>query len=309
MNAALKKLGAPENIIQVVKEPSIPLSQELMKTADVVVATGGMPMVKAAYSSGVPAYGVGAGNVQTIIDRAYNFKEAADHIVAGRSMDNGLICAGNQSAIMPKENAEEIIGYLREAGAYYSDDSAIIKKFTELLFLVREDGARPINPQVVGQSAEFIARLAGVEVPQGTRIIALKGTAAGPEEILCAEKMCPVLVTLTYDTFEEAVQMAKANLLFQGAGHSAVIHSNNREHIEYAAQKLPVSRFLVNQPGVGAANPFLSNGLNPTTSLGCGSWGNNSISENLTYKHLINISRISYKLDNNAIPAEQDIWS
>ncbi|MDR2655403.1 MAG: aldehyde dehydrogenase family protein [Oscillospiraceae bacterium] len=308
MNEALKKLGAPENLIQVVREPSIPLTQELMKAADVIVATGGMAMVKSAYSSGVPAFGVGAGNVQTIIDRDCDLKEAAEQIVVGRSTDNGLICAGNQSVIMPAEHESAMVGHLREAGAYYSDNPYVVRKFTELLFPVREDGSRPINPQVVGQSAEFIAGLAGIEVPGGTKVIALRGEKAGPEEILCAEKMCPVLVTLTYRTFEEAVRMARENLLFQGAGHSAVIHSGNREHIEYAAQRLPVSRFLVNQPGIGAANPFLNNGLNPTTSLGCGSWGNNSISENLTYEHLINISRISYSLDKSAVPGERDIW-
>lgn len=309
MNEALKKLGAPDNVIQVVEEPSIPLTQELMKAADVVVATGGMAMVKSAYSSGVPAFGVGAGNVQTIIDRDFDFKEAAEQIVIGRSTDNGLICAGNQSVIMPEEKEKEIVGYLKEAGAYYSDDPAVIKRFSDLLFPVQEEGSRPINPKVVGQDAVVIAGLAGVEVPEDTKVIALKGVETGPGEILCAEKMCPVLVTLTYKTFEEAVEMAKANLFFQGAGHSASIHSNDKGHIEYAAQRLPVSRFLVNQPGIGAANPFMNNGLNPTTSLGCGSWGNNSISENLTYKHLINVSRIGYKWDDSAVPTEQDIWS
>jgi succinate-semialdehyde dehydrogenase len=121
--------------------------------------------------------------------------------------------------------------------------------------------------------------------------------------------MCPVAIATTYENFEEAVQIARANLLFVGAGHSAVIHTNDDKKAEYCAMRLPVSRLLVNQPGIFAANPALANGFNPTSTLGCGSWGNNSLSENLTYEHLINISRIGWMRDEAQIPTSEQIWA
>lgn len=303
MNAALKKLNAPENIIQIIEEPSIQLTQELMKTADAIVATGGMGMVKSAYSSGKPAYGVGAGNVQTILDRDFDYEKAAAQIVAGRIFDNGLICAGNQSVIMPIEKKDEIIKALVKNGVYYTEDPVEIKKFRETLFV---DGH--INREVVGQSAMAIGKLACIDLPEGTKAILLKVDKVGQEEVLCGEKMCPVMVAITYNTFIDAVDIAKKNLLYEGAGHSTVIHSNDQKHIEYVGNTLPISRLIVNQPGIAAAGTNFMNGFNPTTTLGCGSWGNNSISENLTYEHLINISRIGYMKDCSKIPTQEQIW-
>jgi len=304
MNSALRKLGAPENVIQIIEEPSVETTQELMRMSDVVVATGGMNMVQAAYSSGKPAFGVGQGNVQHIIADDYDDLDlAAAHIVFGRSLDNGVICAGDQSVIMPKSKEPEVISAMIKNGAFYSDSDEIVEKFKKAIFV---DGH--LNPNIVGQSAKFIADLAGVEIPDDTKIILLKASKYGSEELLCGEKMCPVTVALTYDTFEEAVAIAKENLLYQGAGHSAAIHSNNKEYINYMGKSLPVSRICVNQPGVAAGGAGLGNYLNPTPSLGCGSWGGNSISENLTYEHLINISRIAYPRKGNP-PSREEIWS
>lgn len=304
MNEALRKIGAPEDVIQIIEEPSIESTQELMRMSDVVVATGGMGLVKAAYSSGKPAFGVGQGNVQHIIADDYeDFDLAAAQIVFGRSLDNGVICAGDQSVIMPKSKEAEMIAAMKRNGAYYSDDKETIEKFKNVLFV---DGH--LNPEIVGQSAQFIANLAGVAIPEGTKIILLKAEKHGSEDLLCGEKMCPVTVALTYDTFEEAVAIAKANLLYQGAGHSAAIHSNNKDYITYMGASLPVSRICVNQPGLAAGGAGLGNYLNPTPSLGCGSWGGNSISENLTYEHLINISRIAYPRKGNP-PTREEIWA
>jgi len=297
MNAAIKKLGAPDHVVQIIAEPSIELTQDLMKAGDVVVATGGMSLVQAAYSSGKPAYGVGSGNVQTLIDRDADFHAAAEQIIFGRAFDNGVICAANQSVIMPADCQDQVIKAFEANGAFYSEDPAILAKFTNILFI---DG-KP-NPKVTGQSAQTIAEMAGVKVAEGTKAILLKGKKAGREEPLCGEKMYPILVALTYDKFADGVEMAKSNLLFQGAGHSASIHSNNQEHVEYFAQALPVSRIIVNQTGIAAAGTNFRIGFSPTTTLGCGSWGNNSISENLSYKHMINISRIGYELDASQVP-------
>lgn len=304
MNAALRKLGAPENVLQIIEEPSIEGTQELMRMSDIVVATGGMNMVNAAYSSGKPAYGVGQGNVQHIIADDYDDLDlAAGQIVFGRSLDNGIICAGDQSVIMPKSKEAEMVAAMERNGAYYSDKDEIIQKFKKAIYVNGK-----LNPKTIGQSAQFIADLAGVTIPDGTQIILLKVDKCGSEELLCGEKMCPVTVALTYDTFEEAVAIAKANVVYQGLGHSAAIHTNNKEYVAYMGVNLPVSRICVNQPGLASGGAGLGNYLNPTPSLGCGSWGGNSISENLTYEHLINISRIAYPRKGNP-PTREEIWS
>lgn len=304
MNQALKKVNAPQNVIQVIKEPSIEASQALMSTCDVVVATGGMNMVKAAYSSGKPAYGVGQGNVQTIVDDEYdNLDLASQYIVLGRSFDNGIICACNQSVIVHKDQKHKLVKALEKHGAYYIENENEVDKVRNALF---KDGK--LQADIIGRSAFEIAKKAGIKVPQDTSILVVATEARGNQDVLCGEKLCPILILTTYTNFEEAVEIAKANLLYQGAGHSAVIHSNNRAKIEYTALELPVGRLLVNVPGIAAGGGGLFTHLDPTPSLGCGSWGNNSISENLTYKHLLNIARIAYPRK-EAPPTYEEIWS
>ncbi|MEH6945254.1 aldehyde dehydrogenase family protein [Bacillus sp. JJ722] len=304
MNEALRKLGAPENVIQIIEEPSIEHTQALMKVANIVVATGGSAMVNAANSSGKPAFGVGQGNVQVIVgDDYHDFDKVAKNIVESRSFDDGLICAGEQSIIVPKNNEQEMIAALERNGAYYSADDEIIEKFKNVIFV---DGH--LSPTIIGKNAEMIADLAGVKVPEETKVIVLKAHKFGQEEMLCGEKLSPIIAELTYDTFEEAVDMAKTNLLYQGAGHTTVLYSNDQKYIDYAGVTLPVSRLLINLPGLAATGVGMTSHLNPTSSIGCGSWGNNSISENLTYKHLINISTIASPRKGKPLTAEE-IWS
>ena len=303
MNEALRKLGAPENIVQIVEEPSIEVTQELMRVCDTTIATGGMGMVKSAYSSGKPSFGVGAGNVQSILDRDIDYDKAAKDSIFGRIFDNGIICAGNQSIIAPVEKHKEIMEIYKKNGAYYVEDEAVVDKFRNALFT---NGV--VNGKAVGQSVQFIANLAGVKVPEETKVIVLKAKGKGEADPLCQEKMAPVMITLTYDTFEEAVDIAKANLLYCGAGHSTVIYSDNDKHIEYAGLSLPVCRLIVNQPGLAAANGMPSSGLTATTTLGCGSWGNNSLSENLTYEHLLNVIRVAYEIKDPKVPTSEEIW-
>ncbi|MBU5591500.1 aldehyde dehydrogenase family protein [Clostridium sp. MSJ-4] len=303
-NENISKLGAPENLIQVIEEPSIELTSELMKSVDVVVATGGMGMVKSAYSSGKPAYGVGAGNVQCIIDREVDIKEVVPKIITGRTFDNGIICSGEQSVIVPKEKYTEIIEEFKANGTYYVEDEETVEKFAKVIF---PEGS--INGKIVGQSVQFIAELAEVKVPKDTKVIMLKSRGKGHKDILCKEKMCPVMVAFEYEDFEEAVDIAQSNLNVEGRGHSCAIHSNNKEHITYAGNKLTISRLVVNQPSSTSAGGSLYNGFAPTTTLGCGSWGNNSISENLDYKHLINLSRIGFYNSEAKVPKDEEIWA
>lgn len=303
INERIAKLGAPEHLIQIIDEPSIERTNALMQEVDVVVATGGMGMVKAAYSSGKPAFGVGAGNVQVIVDRDIDFNEAASKIIDGRTFDNGIICSGEQSVIAHEDDYSAVIEAFQANGAYYTDNEEEIEKFRQAIF---ENGH--MNKDVVGQSTMKIAELAGVEIPEGTRVILLKASGIGAEDILCQEKMCPVMSTFTYASFDQAVSIAKTNLELEGNGHSAAIHSNSMEHIRIAGEALSVSRLVVNAPSATTAGGSFTNGFSPSTTLGCGSWGNNSISENFTYKHLLNISRIGLLREDVVILPDEQIW-
>ena len=307
MNEALAALGAPENLLQCIEDPSVARTKVLMEHSDVIIATGGASMVRSAYSSGRPAFGVGPGNVQAVLDKGFDYDEAAEQIVLGRSYDHGLICAGNQSAIYHKDDEKAFLAAMKKAGAFYVSDPAVIDQYRAALF---PDG-RHINPKAVGQPPHIIAGLAGTALPETARIILIKvdKSRAGAADPLCGEKMCPVAIAVAVDSFEEGIAVAKANLLYEGAGHSAVVHTYDDKKAEYAGVTLPVSRLMVNQPGIFAANPMLANGFNPTSTLGCGSWGNNSISENLTYEHLINISRIAWRKKPEQIPDAGAIWA
>ncbi len=304
INDNLKKLNAPENLIQIIEEPSIELTNELIRSTDVVVATGGMGMVKAAYSSGKPAYGVGAGNVQCIVDRDVEFEEAVAKIVAGRIFDNGIICSGEQMVMAHEDDYDAIVKEFEANKAFYISDQDQKTKLRNTLF----DEKGITNRHVVGQSIQSVAKLAGINIPEDTALIVVEVTGMGSEDILCQEKMCPVIGIKKYKNFEEAVDIAQINLELEGQGHSAVIHSNNMDNIKYAGEKLTVSRLLVNQICATANGGSFTNGLAPTTTLGCGSWGNNSISENFDYKHLINVSRIATVIEGAQQPSDDEIW-
>lgn len=304
INAELKKLGAPEHLVQILDQQSRINTRTLISSADVVVATGGAGMVNAAYSSGRPALGVGAGNVQCILDRDIDYGEAVSKLIAGRIFDNGIICSGEQSAIVPSDKYDEIIEHFKNNGAYVVTSPEERDAFRKVLF---PDGV--MNRHVVGQSVQTIAKLAGVEVPSDCKVIAIEAEGYGKDELLAKEKMCPVLAIFRYGDFKEAVEIAKANLEVEGKGHSVAIHSHNRENIEYAGEQINVSRFVINQTCATSAGGSYFNGLAPTNTLGCGSWGHNSISENLTYKHLINISQIAYFKPDNPVPTQEELWS
>lgn len=304
INERLAKLGAPANLIQIISEPSVELTNELMQAVDVVVATGGMGMVKAAYSSGKPAFGVGAGNVQVIIDTDVNYMETAAKMIEGRTFDNGIICSGEQTVIAQEDDYDEVIAAFEANGAYFVRDAKMHEQLKNTIF----DGGH-LNKDVVGQSVQKIAELAGVTIPEGTRVILLEASGIGDADILCKEKMCPVMTSFKYKTFDDALNIAKTNLELEGNGHSAAIHSNNLEHIKKAGVTLSVSRLVVNAPSATTAGGSFFNGFAPTTTLGCGSWGNNSISENFTYKHLINISRIGLVRENVEVKTDENIWA
>lgn len=304
MREALKRVGAPEDLIQIIPEPTVELSGLLMSECDACISTGGPAMVKAAYSSGKPAFGVGAGNVQSLVDRDVDIAEVAKKIVASRTYDNGVLCTCEQCVHIPAEKFDEMVAEIVMLGAFYVSEPEEVDALRKAMF---PTGA--INKDVVGASPAFIAKTAGLVCPEDTKLILVKIEKYGRDEYLAKEKLCPVLAIRAYDTWEEAVDVAVANLKNEGAGHSSVIHSNDKAHVEYAAELLPVSRVGVNMIGSSGLGGGLNNGLNPTATLGCGTWGNNSISENLWWHNLVNIARIAYVDPDKKIPTDEEIWA
>jgi succinate-semialdehyde dehydrogenase len=300
----LDRMGVPRDIFLVMEEPSVELTTELMAACDAVIATGGMAMVKSAYSSGKPSYGVGPGNVQGLIDEGINYKEAAGRMIASRIFDNGIICSGTQSIIAPEKDYEEIMKEFEDQGAFVIDDPNVTTKLAEVVF-----PGGTISKHVVGQSVQAIAGMAGISIPEDRKVIVVKPETYGAGIMWSKEKMCPIMAAYSYKTWEEAVEIAYQNLLVEGEGHSADIQSDNRAHIEYAGVKLPVSRVMVNQTSSSMAGGAFANSLNPTTTLGCGSWGNNAISENLFFTHLMNKSRIVLVKKNWKQPSDEEIFS
>ena len=303
--AILRQHGAPEDLVQMVRNGSVETTQSLMREVDVVVATGGGAMVKSAYSSGKPSYGVGAGNVPVIIDRGVDLLDACEKIVQGASFDNGIICSHEQFVLAPREQYREVIDQFMATGkVWFTEDPEIVQTLRDVVF----PGGH-MNKDVVGKSPQVIGAMAGIEVPEGVRIILIPAKGSGSDDVLAREKLFPVVAILPYDTFEDAVAAAKANLLVEGAGHSAALHSHDEAHIRTMGVALPISRLVVNQASAITAGGALNNGFAPTTTLGCGSWGGNSISENLDYKHLMNVSRIGKVITGKAVPTDEEIWA
>ena len=304
MQEAIVKLGAPADLLQCVAEPTIEISGEIMKQCDVCISTGGAGMVKAAYASGKPAFGVGGGNVQCIIDDDVDLEKVVPMIIAGRKFDNGIICSGEQTAITPASMYDDMVKTFQKNGAYYVEKPEEINALRDCIF----PGGK-MNKDAVGQSALRIAEMAHLNVPADTQVLLVKVDKAGADEPFSKEKMCPCIAAYSYDKWEDAVAIANANLNVEGKGHSVCIHSNNDAHIDYAAEILPVSRFLINQICSTNNGGSFFNSLSATTTLGCGSWGNNSISENLSWRHLFNVSRIAKVRPGATQPSDEEIWA
>ncbi len=301
---ALQKWRVPEGVIQVLEEPSIEITKELMSKADVIVATGGMPMVKSAYSSGKPAFGVGPGNVQCIIDRDANIQEAVPKIVDGRAFNNGLPCACEQAVIVHEQDRATALKCFGENKAFYVDDPATIRKLADELYV-----GGTLSRDSMGISATELARRVGLGIPADTRILLLEARHAHSILELRKEKLTPVTLFYTYAKFDQAVEIAKANILLQGKGHSVAIHSINHRHIEQLAVAIPVTRVIVNQCATTSAGGSFLNSFGATTTLGTGFWGNTALTGNLDFTHLLNITRIGYPPAGARTPSDDEIWA
>ncbi len=303
-NKILAVHGAPENLVQCIEEGSLERTTALMQESDVVVATGGPGMVKAAYSGGKPSFGVGPGNVQAIIDRDVDIREAVRKIIDGRIFDNGIICSGEQTMIIPEEKFDEVMKETAAYGGYIISDPAVYDTLVKVLF----PGGK-LNRDLIGQPVGDIAKAAGISMPEGTKLIVIPEKNTNKTSPLRREKMFPVITPFTYKEFSEAVDIAIENLSIEGKGHTVSLHSNTLAHMQEAGLRIPVSRVVVNQVCSTTAGGSFENGLNPTSTLGCGSWGNNSISENFYYRHLLNITRIARPKPNAVTPDDDELWN
>jgi len=306
---AIGKIGAPADLIQFIEDPSIEKTQEMMALVDAVVATGGPNMVTAAYSSGKPSFGVGPGNVQTIIDKGCpeRYQDFASGTIINRMYDNGVPCTGEQCMHLPVEEVDAILDVFVKNGAYVVKDENKVNLIRKELF-VEADGAFKVNLKYVGQNAMALAKMFDLEVPEGTKVLIVPAKGNANVELFCKEKLCPVMAYLPYKVFEEAVDNALVNLHKEGAGHTSCLFSNDQAHIDYFARKVPVSRALINCSALMAAGNSFLIGLNPTVSLGCGTWGGNTISGNLNYQHLMNKTFVASLIKGATIPTPEEIW-
>ena len=299
---AAVEAGAPEHIIGWIDEPTVPLSQALMQHPDIklILATGGPGMVKAAYSSGHPSLGVGAGNTPAVIDETAHIKMAVSSILLSKTFDHGMICASEQSVIVVDEVYEAVKAEFRDRGAYFLTPD----ERDRVAQIILTNGH--LNPEIVGQSAEAIAHLAGLDLPAGDREVPPKVLigeveVVGPQEAFAYEKLSPILAMYRAANFGEAVAKAEALVNFGGRGHTAVLYTNpgNTAHIQAFETQIETSRVLINTPSSqGAIGDLYNFRLDPSLTLGCGSWGDNSVSVNVGPKHLLNIKTVTERREN-----------
>ncbi len=283
--------GAPKDCIQWIEYPSIEATTVLMNHPDVsmILATGGPGMVKSAYSCGKPALGVGPGNVPCFIEKTAVLKRAVNDLVLSKSFDNGMICASEQAAIIEAPVYNEVIELMKKAGCYFATKEQI--KQLEPVVINLEKGS--VNAAIVGKSPAFIANLAGFEIPADTKVLCTEINGVGPNYPLSKEKLSPVLAVLKAKDVEEGMILCEQMLANGGMGHSSVVHSTNQDVIEEFSNRMKTGRILVNSPSTHGAIGDLYNSNMPSLTLGCGSYGGNSTTHNVSAVDLVNIKRVA----------------
>lgn len=294
---AAVKAGAPEGIIAWIDEPSIEMTATMMKEADIILATGGPAMVHSAYSSGKPALGVGAGNVPALIDESADVKTAVNSIIISKAFDNGMICASEQSVLVPESKYEEVKKEFEYRGAYILKGYEV-DKFRSII--LTEKGG--LNANIVGQSAYELGKMAGVDVPKEARIVVGEVEETDFKEPFAHEKLSPILAMYKYKTFDEAVEKAEHLVEQGGLGHTSSLYIdtlNCKEKMQQYIDSMKTCRVVINTPSAqGGIGDLYNFKLAPSFTLGCGSWGGNSVSENVGVKHLINIKTVAERREN-----------
>ena len=302
MRAALKREGAPEDIFQCVEKPSIPLAEELMSICDLTIATGGQAMVRAAYSSGKPAYGVGAGNATMVIDETADIVEAARNTRLSKTSDNGSGCSADGNLLVDVSIYDRFLDQLQKEGGYLVSEEQK-RSLQEVLW--DSEGHRITS--TIARPAATIAERAGFQIPAGKTFLIVKEEHIGKEHLFSSEKLSPVLAIFRYSGFDRALEMVKAIYDVGGKGHSCGIYSFDPDHIHRLALVAPVSRIMVRQPQSKANAGAFNNGMPMTSSMGCGIWGGNITNENVSLKHYMNVTWVSQPIAEDK-PSEQELF-
>lgn len=302
MRATLNKLGAPEDIFQCVEKPSIPMTNYLMSQCDLTLATGGKPMVKAAYSSGKPAYGVGAGNSTMVIDETADIEEAALNSRLSKTSDFGSGCSADGNLLIAEQVYDRMRDQLVKEGGYLCDDGekALIEKA-----LWKEDGSRRI--ETVAISAQRIAEFAGFSIPDDRTFIMVEQDEIGREHKFSSEKLSVVMALFKFRDFDDAMDKVRQIYEVGGKGHSCGIYSFDEQRILRHAENAPVSRVMVRQPQSKANAGSFSNGMPMTSSLGCGIWGGNITNENVSLKHYMNVTWVARPIPEDR-PSDEELF-
>ena len=291
---AAVEAGAPKDCILWIEEPSIEATRALMNHPDVnlILATGGTGMVKSAYSCGKPALGVGPGNVPCYIDKTAKLETSVNDLVMSKSFDNGMICASEQAVIVDKEIAKDFEKLIKDAKCYIANKEEK-EKIQKAVFNKDENGKYKLNSKIPGQSPYKIASLAGIEIPEDTKVLLVKETGVGDDYPFSKEKLSPILTYYTVKDKEEGIALAEKLIEYGGLGHSAVIHSEDRDTILEFSERVKAGRVIVNSPSTHGAIGDIYNTNMPSLTLGCGTFGGNSTTDNVSSVNLINIKRVA----------------
>ncbi len=307
MRRGLRRVGAPEDLVQLVSEPSIERTNELMRQVDLVVATGGGPMVKAAYSSGTPSYGVGPGNSVQIIAEDADLADAVKKVALSKAFDYATSCSSENSIIVHDSIYDAVVERFQQHEETYLVQGAERDKLGAWMWRANKKGVVGLNPEIIAQSAERIAADAGLSVPEGTRILLVEGREPLEDDYFAGEKISPVLTIYRYGEFAEGVDILTRLTDNAGTGHSCGIHTHKREYIEHLGEVMRTSRIMVRQAQAPANGGNFFNGMPSTVTLGCGTWGGNITTENIHWKHFINLTWVSEPFE-PVKPSDEEIW-
>ena len=297
----LKKYHAPEDLVIAIEEPTLDISQELMKQSDLVLATGGSGLVKAAYTSGTPAYGVGVGNAVVVVDETADVKDAADKVMRSKTFDYATSCSAENSLVIQEGIYDSMIEALKEVGGYLltPEEKALMQS------KMWKDGV--LAREIVAQPARKIAEFIGFTIPEDRKFLMVEEEGVGKEYPFSGEKLSVTVTLFKYKEFQEAIDKVNEITDYQGKGHSCGIHSTKEDHIIEYALKTKTSRLMVRQPQALANSGAWTNGMPMTLSLGCGTWGGNISSDNITWEKLLNITWVSYPIESTQ-PTDEELF-
>lgn len=305
MRNILKKYDAPQDLLICVENPTVEMSNEIMKQSDLVIATGGAPMVKAAYSSGTPAYGVGAGNAVIVVDETADLQDAAHKIMLSKTFDLSAGCSCDNSIVIQHTIYDKMLECMKNEGGYMvtPNEKALLQK----AIWPNWPNDHVINRDIVAKPAKVIAETAGINIPDGCKFIMVQESGTGPDFPFSGEKMCLVMSIYKYSIFEEAISIVNSCHAYSGAGHSCGIFSFDDKHIEQLALNTYTTRVVVRQPQSWTNTGDWTCGMPFTSSLGCGTWGGNIASENIVMKHYINTTWVIRPIP-AVIPSDEELF-